>query len=73
MWFKRGTEEEWSGERLALMMGAPRATRVQLSPLLPPLPDFSYVRSAQKKKSSVLVCALMNSWVALRKEKERKK
>lgn len=72
MWFKRGTEEEWSGERLALMMGAPRATRVQLSPPSS-APDFSYVGSAQKKKSSVFVCALMNSWMALTKKKERKK
>lgn len=48
-------EEEWR-ERLALMMGAPWATAVQLS-----LPHhFSYVRL-------VLARAPLNSWVAQRR------
>lgn len=45
-------EEEWSGVRLALMMGAPRATQVQLSPL-----PTSAMSDQYNKKQCVSMCS----------------
>lgn len=52
IWNKGGMEEEWSGVRLALMMGAPRATQVQLSPL-----PTSAMSDQHNKKQCVSMCS----------------
>lgn len=64
-----GTREGWrkSGERLALMTGAPRATQVQLSPL-----PTSAMSDQHNKTQCVSLCLQEQLGGLAKKEKKKK-